>query len=136
MGELAGPGLIICDSACGHPKTLAQIARSGLDFIVPLRASTGFRERFLTDVGHGALRKLDYVSERERKLPAPRRTRYRGALTDWEITDRIYALTSIVGIALLIFGLIETELRKTLDAQGKEEQLPGLLPEVGTSRVR
>jgi transposase len=280
LRELAGPGLIICDSACGHPKTLAQIARSGLDFIVPLRASTGFRERFLADVGHKALRKLDYVSERERKLAAARRTRYRGALRDWEITDpetgeqlllrvayihsseearetaaareralskaenalervhnglggrhyktkaqvdrrvarilgkkleglilvetttkngkptlayhrdqaaieqaaatdgvyalasnipgrlsarrvltlykgqqiverrhrdykqtlkvrpiflhnddRIYALTSIVGIALLIFGLIETELRKALDAQGEEEQLPGLLPE-------
>ena len=280
LAEIAGPGLIICDSACGHPKTLAQIARSGLDFIVPLRASTGFRERFLTDVAHKALRKLDYVSERERKLPARRRTRYRGALTDWEITDpetgeplklrvayihsseearetaaareralgkaeaalgrvrnglggryyktkaqvdrrvarilgtkleglilvetatkngkptlayhrdqqtiegaaatdgvyalatnltgrlsaggvlalykgqqiverrhrdykqtlkvrpiflhnddRIYALTSIVGIALLIFGLIETELRKTLNEEGNEEQLPGLLPE-------
>jgi transposase len=44
--------------------------------------------------------------------------------------DRIYALTSIVGIALLIFGLIETELRKALhDEDGNEEQLPGLLPE-------
>ena len=278
--EFAGPGLIICDSACGHPKTLAQIVRSGQEFIVPLRASTGFKERFLTDVGHRALRKLDYVSERERKLPVARRTRYRGVLRDWEITDpetgepvalrvayihsseearetgaareralskaedalgrvrgglggryyktkaqvdrrvarilakkleglilvktatrngkptltfhrdqqaieqaaatdgiyalatnipgrlsagrvltlykgqqiverrhrdykqtlkvrpiflhnddRIYALTSIVGIALLIFGLIETELRKALDAQGEEEQLPGLLPE-------
>jgi Domain of unknown function (DUF4277)/Transposase DDE domain len=278
--ELAGPGLIICDSACGHPKTLAQIARSGQEFIVPLRASTGFRERFTADVGHGALRKLDYVSERERELAVALRTRYRGALTDWEITDpetgqplklrvayihsseearetaaareralskaedalgrvrnglgghhyktkvqvdrrvarilgkrleglilvktqtkngkptltyhrdqqaieqaaatdgiyalasnitgrlsagrvlalykgqqiverrhrdykqtlkvrpiflhnddRIYALTSIVGIALLIFGLIETELRKALDAQGEQEQLPGLLPE-------
>ena len=42
--------------------------------------------------------------------------------------DRIYALTSIVGIALLIFGLIETELRKALD-QHKAQQLPGLLPE-------
>ena len=40
--------------------------------------------------------------------------------------DRIYALTSIVGIALLIFGLIETELRKQL---GDDELLPGLLPE-------
>lgn len=88
LAELAGPGLIVCDSACGHPKTLAQIARSGLQFIVPLRASTGFRERFLADVGHRALRKLDYVSERERELPAAAlRTRYRGALTDWEITD-------------------------------------------------
>src|SRR5207244_12104989 len=40
--------------------------------------------------------------------------------------DRIYALTSIVGIALLIFGLIETELRKQLD---NGELIPGLLPE-------
>jgi transposase len=87
LAELAGPGLIVCDSACGHPKTLARIARSHLQFIVPLRASTGFRERFLADVGHGALRKLDYVSERERKLGAELRTCYRGTLRDWEITD-------------------------------------------------
>jgi hypothetical protein len=89
LRELAGPrpGLIVCDSACGHPKTLAQIARSGLSFIVPLRASSGFRERFLAEVGHKALRKLDYVSERERELPAALRTRYRGALRDWQITD-------------------------------------------------
>ncbi len=89
LRELAGPGpgLIVCDSACGHPRTLCQIAHSGLSFIVPLRASSGFRERFLAEVGHGALRQLDYVSERERELPANRRTRYRGVLADWEITD-------------------------------------------------
>jgi len=40
--------------------------------------------------------------------------------------DRIYALTSIIGIALLIFGLIETELRKQLH---DNEPIPGLLPE-------
>ena len=40
--------------------------------------------------------------------------------------DRIYALTSIIGIALLIFGLIETETRKAL---GDSELLLGLLPE-------
>ncbi|MGH2951886.1 MAG: hypothetical protein ACRDKX_07580, partial [Solirubrobacterales bacterium] len=39
--------------------------------------------------------------------------------------DRIYALVSVVGIALLIFGLIESELRRRLG----DEQLPGLLPE-------
>jgi transposase len=89
LRELAGPGsgLLICDSACGHPKTLCQIARAGLSFVVPLRASTGFRERFLTDVGHQALHKLSYVSERERELTPERRTRYRGTLRDWEITD-------------------------------------------------
>lgn len=89
LRELAGPrpGLIVCDSACGHPKTLGQIARSGLSFIVPLRASTGFRERFLAEVGHRALKKLAYVSERERELPEALRTRYRGALRNWQITD-------------------------------------------------
>jgi hypothetical protein len=89
LRELAGPGpgLVVCDSACGHPKTLAQIGRSGLSFIVPLRASSGFRERFLAEVGDKALRKLAYLSERERELPQARRTRYRGALRRWQITD-------------------------------------------------
>ena len=39
--------------------------------------------------------------------------------------DRIKALVSVVALALLIFGLIEAELRKRLG----NEQLPGLLPE-------
>lgn len=87
LQQLAAPGLIICDAACGYPKTLAQIARSGLDFIVPLRAATGFRERYLDEVGPAALRPLGYVAERQRQLPKALRTRYRGALRDWRITD-------------------------------------------------
>jgi len=88
LRELAGSGgLLILDAACGHPKTLCQIARSGLRFIVPLRVQTGFRERFLADVGHDGLAALRYVSERQRALPAVLRTRYRGALRDWEVAD-------------------------------------------------
>src|SRR5436309_5691946 len=87
LAALASPGLLGCDAACGHPETLAQIACSGLRFIVPLRASTGFRERYLADVGPGALRALRYVAERQRELPPALRTRYRGALADWQITD-------------------------------------------------
>jgi Domain of unknown function (DUF4277)/Transposase DDE domain len=88
LQRLSGPaGLIVCDAACGFPKTLAQIARSGLRFIVPLRASAGFRERFLADVGVASLRPLGYVAERQRDLPPKLRTRYRGALRDWQITD-------------------------------------------------
>jgi hypothetical protein len=88
LRQLSGPaGLIVCDAACGHPKTLCQIARSGLRFIVALRASTGFRERYLHDVGPEALRALGYVAERQRDLPPAQRTRYRGALRDWQITD-------------------------------------------------
>src|SRR5436190_1348572 len=87
LAALASPGLVICDAACGHAKTLAQIARSGLEFIAPLRVSTGFRERYLTEVGAGALRPLGYVAERQHDLAPALRTRYRGALRDWQITD-------------------------------------------------
>jgi Domain of unknown function (DUF4277)/Transposase DDE domain len=88
LRQLSGPGgLLILDSACGHPKTLCEIARAGLSFIVPLRAQTGFRERFLTDVGRAGLGALRYVSQREQKLSPELRTRYRGALRDWELTD-------------------------------------------------
>jgi hypothetical protein len=88
LQQLAGPAsLLVCDAACGHPRTLAQIARAGLRFIVPLRASTGFRERFLEAVGDAALRPLRYVAERQQHLPAKLRTRYRAALREWQITD-------------------------------------------------
>jgi hypothetical protein len=83
---ISGPGmLIVCDSAMGHPKTLREIDRAGVRFIVPLRSSAGFRERFVQDVGHQALRPIRYVPERESKLPAALRTRFSGALRDWEI---------------------------------------------------
>ena len=88
LRELSGPGgVLILDSACGHPKTLCEIARADLSFIVPLRVQTGFRERFFTDVGHAGLRAVRYVSQREQRLPTELRTRYRGALRDWELTD-------------------------------------------------
>jgi hypothetical protein len=86
--ELSQPGvLIVGDSALGQPKTLCQIDRAGLRFVVPLRASTGFQERYLAELGARRLRPLRYLAERERRLPAPLRTRYRGALTDWQLAD-------------------------------------------------
>jgi Domain of unknown function (DUF4277)/Transposase DDE domain len=83
---ISGPGLlIVCDSAMGQPKTMREIDEAGVRFVVPLRASVGFRERFLTDVGHQALRPVKYVPEREAKLPSRLRTVFKGALRDWEI---------------------------------------------------
>lgn len=85
---LARPGLLmVCDSALGQPKTLCEIDRAGLSFIVPLRADTGFAERYLQELGPAALRPLRYLAERERRRPAKLRTRYRGALRDWELDD-------------------------------------------------
>jgi Domain of unknown function (DUF4277)/Transposase DDE domain len=84
--QVCGPGLlIVCDSAMGQPKTMREIDQAGVRFVVPLRASAGFRERFITEVGHEALRRVRYVPEREQKLPAERRTVFKGALRDWDI---------------------------------------------------
>jgi hypothetical protein len=94
--KVSGPGLlIVCDSAMGAPKTLREIDSAGVRFVVPLRASAGFRERFLADCGHDALRAVRYLPEREAKLQPARRTRFRGAVRDWEIaaTDQQPALT-------------------------------------------
>lgn len=87
LAELLGPGLVVADSALGHIRSLCAAERAGFRFIVPLRASTGFQERFLAEVGTAALRPLRYVSEREAKLPPKRRTRYRGALRELEVSD-------------------------------------------------
>jgi hypothetical protein len=87
LRALAGPGLLVCDAACGFQKTIGRLAASGMRFIVPLCVATGFRERFLADVGHRALRPLGYLAEREQALPPARRTRYRGTLRDWQLTD-------------------------------------------------
>jgi Domain of unknown function (DUF4277)/Transposase DDE domain len=88
LAAFARPGmLMVCDSALGQPKPLCQIHRSGLRFIVPLKTSTGFQARYLTDVGPAALKPIRHVAERERRLPAAKRTKYRGALTTWELED-------------------------------------------------
>jgi hypothetical protein len=53
LAQALPPGLlIVADSALGHVKNLCAAHRTGLRFIVPLRASTGFAQRFLAEVGH------------------------------------------------------------------------------------
>jgi hypothetical protein len=79
--------LMVCDSALGNVKPLCQIDRAALRFIVPLRGDTGFAERYLKELGPAALRPIRHVAERERRLRAKQRTKYRGALTDWEVRD-------------------------------------------------
>jgi hypothetical protein len=88
LRELLPPGLLVCaDSVLGHVKNLCAADRAGLRFVVPLRADTGFAQRFLDEVGHDGLHRLDYLAARERHLQAARRTRYRGALRPFAVTD-------------------------------------------------
>jgi len=87
LAKVTGPaGVLVCDSACGHPKTLAQIHDADLRFVVPLRASSGFAEKFRTEIGHEALAPLRYTAAREQRLPAEQRTRYRGCMREWTLS--------------------------------------------------
>jgi len=67
------------------------------------------------------------VEMRHRDLKGPLRVRPIFLHND----DRIQALISIVGVALLIFGLIELDLRRAL---GPNDELQGLLPEGRAAR--
>jgi Domain of unknown function (DUF4277)/Transposase DDE domain len=88
LRELLPTGLlVVADSALGNLKPLLEVDRAGLRFICPLRTVTGFRERFLEEIGPAALRPLRYVSERERRLPPSERARYRGVLRPFEVED-------------------------------------------------
>jgi len=64
------------------------------------------------------------VEQRHRDLKRPRPLRVRPVFLHND--NRIEALISIIGLALLIFGLIEADLRRHLPAG---HRLPGLLPE-------
>ncbi len=86
--QLLPPGLVVCaDSAFGHLKNLCAADRAGLGFVVPLREASGFQHRFLSEVGHDALRPLRYASGRQRHLPPRKRAHYRGALRPFKVTD-------------------------------------------------
>jgi hypothetical protein len=88
LAKLLGRGLLICaDSALGHPKNLCRADQAGLRFIVPLRVATGFGSRFLEEVGHGGLKPVPYVCQRDRTRPPRERPRYRGALRPWPVVD-------------------------------------------------
>jgi len=88
LAGLLPPGLVICaDSALGHVKNLCEADRAGLDFVVPLREASGFRTRYLDEVGPKALSAINYTSRREAHLGASERTAYRGALRPWGVTD-------------------------------------------------
>ncbi len=90
LAKVLRPAPLICaDSAFGHVRNLCMAARLGFRFLVPLRADTGFAETFLRDVGSDALVPLQYCAQRQKKLDPSRRSRYRGALRPWAVTDPV-----------------------------------------------
>jgi hypothetical protein len=89
LHTLAPPGLVVvADSGLGYLRHLCAADRAGLRFVVPLRADTGWADRFLDDVGDlDQLVDLPHTSQREQNLPADKRTRRKGLLRPYPVTD-------------------------------------------------
>jgi len=82
--------VVVADSAFGHLGSLCATDLKGLQFVVPLRADTGWSSHFDSTIGSlHKLTNLDHIAERERHLPADKRTRWRGALHPFPVTDPV-----------------------------------------------
>jgi hypothetical protein len=84
------PGLVVvAGSGLGYTENLCALDSSKIGFVVPLRADTGWAERFRADVpgGLGALKQLGYCSQREQRLPREERTVWKGLLRPFPVTD-------------------------------------------------
>jgi hypothetical protein len=82
------PGLVVvADSGLGYLENLCAADAANVRFVVPLRAGTGWAGRFDAGVpgGLAALRVLDHVSHRERRLPASQRTVWKGLLAPFPV---------------------------------------------------
>jgi hypothetical protein len=88
--ELAPPGVVcVADSGLGYLGKLCAADAAGLRFVVPLRADTGWADRFRADVpgGLAALERLDHCSRREQRLPETARTVWTGLLRGFDVDD-------------------------------------------------
>ena len=87
------PGLVIvADSGLGYLENLCACDDKKVRFVAPLRADTGWAERFDADVGPlgglAALQVLDHASHRERRRPAGKRTVWKGLLRPFPVTAK------------------------------------------------
>ena len=82
------PGLVVvADSGLGYLENLCAADTKNVQFVVPLRADTGWAERFRADVPAGlqALEPLDHVSQREQRLAPSERTVWRALLRSFPV---------------------------------------------------
>ena len=84
------PGLVVvADSGLGYAGNLCAADAANVRFVVPLRAATGWADRFTADVpaGLAALQALDHLSCREQNLLPGQRTVWKGLLAPFPLTD-------------------------------------------------
>jgi len=101
---LAPPGVVcVIDSGFGYLRRLCAADASGIRFVVPLRADTGWANWFAADVDGGlaALPTLEHCSQRERRLPQGARTVWKGVLRDKQVADDDTGMTHRLRIAYI-----------------------------------
>jgi transposase len=85
-GALGRSDFLLCgDTALISERNLRALIADRISFLAPLPVCWGYRERYLAELSPERLSAIDYVSERQRRLPAEQRTRYRGAELDWPL---------------------------------------------------
>jgi hypothetical protein len=91
--------VVVADSGLGYLGTLCALNTVGTRFVVPLRADTGWAQRFDTDPAArlDTLQTLDHVSAREQRLPAQKRTVWKGLLRPFPVTDDTGTHTTTCG---------------------------------------
>ena len=77
--------LLCGDTALVSEGNLRALITDRISFLAPLPSSWGYQQRYLAELSPERLTPIDYVSERQRKLPAEQRTRYRGAELSWPL---------------------------------------------------
>ena len=83
------PGLVVvADSGLGYLENLCALDAAKIGFVVPLRADTGWAERFRKEVpgGLSALKRLEYCSQRGRRLQGRHLPLWKGLLRPFAVT--------------------------------------------------
>jgi transposase len=75
--------LLCGDTALVSEGNLRALIADRISFLAPLPVSWGYQQRYLDELSPERLAPIDYVSERQRRLPEDQRTRYRGAELAW-----------------------------------------------------
>ncbi len=85
---LASGLVVVADSGLGYLENLCRLDAGKVGFVVPLRADTGFVDRFQTAVpgGLGALETIEHVSWREQRRVVGERTVWKGLLCPFPVS--------------------------------------------------
>jgi transposase len=91
LGSTLPPGLLaVADSGLGYLANLCALDGAGIRFVVPLRADTGWAQRFEddSDASLDTLPTLDHTAAREQHLPENQRTVWKGLLRPFPVTSK------------------------------------------------